>query len=996
MILVALGMVIIGVAVVAYSFVVAAGDKKLENEQVKEEHIGTLKQRVRSLKGKRHFLQGEIDKVSEDALITQKELQDQKQRALTLEKELARREDWVNHEARRLEKIEEELKDLREKVMQKDKDLEREFSKNVALTRELRQASDRINELEADSEDKDKEIAVFKEKIEKYSKEVVEYAKSINELKRKLQNSDWVAKDEYNELKKDYEALSREIEEKKKYLLAKDQEIAGLKELNDSMQLQLKNKSEAVLEQEGLSEESASAVGSEPEEILSQENTSIEVVPEQGEDKQWPEVKEEVSQPVKEEVSLDLSKVRNIGIIAHIDAGKTTLTERVLFYTGKSHKIGEVHDGQAQMDWMKQEQERGITITSAATTCFWNDTKINIVDTPGHVDFTAEVERSLRILDGAVVVFCAVGGVEAQSETVWRQSEKYNVPKIAFINKMDRMGANFFQVLKDIENNLQANAVPIEIPIGAENDFRGVIDLIEMKAYIYDEKTLGKDFSVEDIPDDCSEMAGIYRHSMLEKVSAVDESLMEKYLNNESSISADELKSAIRKGTVANKFIPVLCGSALKNKGVQKLLDTITEYLPSPVDLPYIEGNKADDSKEIVKVASSVNEPFAALAFKVQIDPHVGKLVYFRVYSGMLSAGSYVLNATKGKKERISRILQMHANQKENIRTIYAGDIGAAVGLTNTVTGDSICDPSRPVILESIEFPVPVVSISISPRSRQDQDKLNKAIMKLLEEDPTFSVSTNEETREIILSGMGELHLEIIVDRLKHEFKVDAEISQPKVAYKEAIKESAEAEYKHVKQTGGRGQYGHVIMEIAPASRGQGLIFENKIKGGAIPGSYIPAIEKGIIDIMNRGVYAGYPIVDVRVTLLDGSFHEVDSSELAFKTAAIGCFKEMFSKANPTFLEPCMSIEVLVPEGYVSSLVGNICSRRGKILNIEDKGNQKIIYAEAPLSEMFGYSQAFRSLSSGRATFSMSFVRYEEVPSEIAEKIIEEKKKEKK
>ncbi|MDD5070533.1 MAG: elongation factor G [Candidatus Omnitrophica bacterium] len=694
-------------------------------------------------------------------------------------------------------------------------------------------------------------------------------------------------------------------------------------------------------------------------------------------------------------VEIELDKVRNIGIIAHIDSGKTTVSERILFYTGKSHKIGEVHDGKAQMDWMKQEQERGITITSAATTCFWNKIRINIIDTPGHVDFTAEVERSLRVLDGAVVVFCAVGGVEAQSETVWRQSDKYHVPKIAFVNKMDRMGANFYNVVDDIEKNLGANPVPIQMPIGCENEFVGIIDLVTNKAYIYNNESLGKEFSEEDIPPDYLDKTKEWRHKLLEKLSSIDEVILDQYLKDESSVTADQIYSALRSGTVSNKIVPVLCGSALKNKGVQKLLDAVNAYLPSPLDVKPINAPLADDPEKIIQIKASANEPFSALAFKIQTDPHVGKLIYFRVYSGYIDAGTYVFNSTKNKKERVGRILQMHANQKENVSRLYAGDIGAAVGLTSTVTGDTLCDYQRPVILESIEFPEPVMSISIMPKSRQDQDKLNKAIMKLSDEDPTFSVATDEETKEIILSGMGELHLEIIVDRLKEEFKVSADVGQPKVAYKETILARANGEYKHSKQTGGRGQYGHVVMDIMPLDRDKGFEFTDKIKGGAIPQNYVPAVKKGVEETLKQGVFAGFPIVDVKTTLLDGSYHEVDSSELAFKVAARTCFKDMFMKASPALLEPYVSIEIITPEEHVSNLVGYICSKRGKIMNIDDKNSQKMISAEAPLSEMFGYSQNFRSLSSGRATFSLRFCRYELVPGELAQKIVEERRKEK-
>ncbi|MFA6217593.1 MAG: elongation factor G [Candidatus Omnitrophota bacterium] len=690
---------------------------------------------------------------------------------------------------------------------------------------------------------------------------------------------------------------------------------------------------------------------------------------------------------------IDLKRIRNIGIMAHIDAGKTTLTERILFYTGRTHKIGEVHEGKAQMDWMKQEQERGITITAAATTCFWKDNRITIIDTPGHVDFTVEVERSLRVLDGAIAVFCAVGGVEPQSETVWHQSDKYNVPKIAFINKMDRVGADFYGIIKSIETELGGNVVPLVIPIGNEDSFRGVVDLIEMKAYIYEDESQGKEYTVEGIPEDYLEKAEQYRHRLVEKVAAFDELLTKKYLESEASITEEELQTVIRRGTITNKMVPVLCGSAYKNKGVQKLLDTVNLYLPSPDDLPAIKGHDPQDETRVITRLADYRQPLAALAFKVQADPHMGKLVYLRIYSGILSTGTYVLNATKNKKERIGRIVRLHANQRENVDYAFAGDIVAAIGLTSTITGDTVCYPDYPILLEAIEFPVPVVSLSITPKSRADQDKLGKGLGKLTEEDPTFIVQSDEETKETILTGMGELHLEIIVDRLKHEFDVDVIVGQPKVAYRETIKESASDEYKHIKQSGGRGQYGHVAFTISPNEPGAGFEFINSIKGGAIPKSFIPAVEKGVIETMKKGAYAGYPVVDVKVDLTDGSYHDVDSSELAFKLAARGCFKRVFLKAEPVLLEPCMAVEVSTPEEFVNSIVGNICSRRGKILNMETKGNRKIITAEAPLAEMFGYTTAFRSLSSGRANASMHFEKYEQVPSEIAQKILAEKSK---
>ncbi|UCD15070.1 MAG: elongation factor G [Candidatus Omnitrophota bacterium] len=691
---------------------------------------------------------------------------------------------------------------------------------------------------------------------------------------------------------------------------------------------------------------------------------------------------------------ISLEKVRNIGIMAHIDAGKTTVTERILFYTGRSHKIGEVHDGAAQMDWMKQEQERGITITSAATTCFWKDHRINIIDTPGHVDFTVEVERSLRVLDGAVAVFCAVGGVEPQSETVWRQSDKYSVPKLAFINKMDRVGADFFGVVKNIEADLGANAIALQIPIGAEDNFRGIIDLMEMKAYIYDDESFGKNFHVEEIPTDYIEVAKKYHHIMVEKAVELEDCLMERYLEDEDTITKEELIAVIRKGTIANKIVPVLCGSAFKNKGVQKLLDAVTFYLPSPLDIASVEGFEPSTPDKVIKRKPADEEPFSALAFKVQSDPHMGKLVYFRVYSGVLQAGTYVLNSTKEKRQRVGRILQMHANERESRQDIFAGDIAAAVGLDRTVTGDTLCTEDAPIVLEAIEFPAPVMSISIKPQSRPDQDKLGKGLSKLSEEDPTFTVQTDKETEETILSGMGELHLEIIVDRLKHEFGVAALVGRPKVAYKETILKATKHEYKHIKQTGGRGQYGHVVIKISPAKPSEGFEFENKIVGGRVPKEYIPAIEKGIISAMKRGIYAGYPVVDVKVSLIDGSYHDVDSSEMAFKLAASACFKEAFMQCAPVLLEPYMSIEVTTPQEFVGGIVGDICSRRGKVLGMELKASQQVVCAQAPLSEMFGYATGLRSLSSGRANYSMHFEKYVEVPFEIAEKIIAEKQRE--
>jgi elongation factor G len=645
------------------------------------------------------------------------------------------------------------------------------------------------------------------------------------------------------------------------------------------------------------------------------------------------------------------------------------------------------------MDWMKQEQERGITITAAATTCFWKEYRINLIDTPGHVDFTVEVERSLRVLDGAVAVFCAVGGVEPQSETVWHQSNKYNVPKLAFINKMDRTGADFFGALKGIEEQLGGNAIPLEIPCGQEDTFAGVVDLLEMKAYIYQEETQGKDYRIEEIPADLAEAAQAYRKVLLEKAAAFDEALTKKYLEAPDTITKEELIQAIRKGTVSNRAVPVLCGAAFKNKGVQKLLDAVTMFLPSPLDVTAVKGHLPDDANQNLERKPDYKEAFSGLAFKVQADPHMGKLVYVRVYSGVLSTGTYVLNSTKNKKERVGRIVQMHANLRENVEYAFAGDIVACVGLDHTVTGDTLCDPDNPILLEAIQFPTPVVSLSISPKSRSDQDKLGKALARLTEEDPTFIVSSDEETKETLLTGMGELHLEIIVDRLKTEFGVEAVVGQPKVAFRETILQKAEAEGKYIRQTGGRGQYGHVVIEVSPNEAGKGFEFINSIKGGAIPQSFIPAVEKGIIEAMGKGVYAGFPVVDVKVELLDGSYHEVDSSEMAFKIAGSMAFKEAFLKSQPVLLEPSMSLEVATPEEFVNGAVSYICSRRGKILNIDVKGKQKIVSAEAPLSEMFGYATGFRSLSSGRANATMEFDKYVQVPQEIAKEICEAKKK---
>jgi len=683
---------------------------------------------------------------------------------------------------------------------------------------------------------------------------------------------------------------------------------------------------------------------------------------------------------------IPLERYRNIGIMAHIDAGKTTTTERILYYTGVSHKIGEVHDGAATMDWMAQEQERGITITSACTTCSWNDHQINIIDTPGHVDFTIEVERSLRVLDGAVGVFCAVGGVEPQSETVWRQADRYHVPRIAFVNKMDRTGAEFFRVVDEISERLGHNAVPLNLPIGAEDQFKGVVDLVRMKAIVWKDEAMGAMYDVTDIPDDLADQAEEYREKLIEAVSMIDDSLMEKYLEGE-EISEDELKAAIRQGVIDIAIIPVLCGTAFKNKGVQTLLDAVVDYLPSPLDVPAIKGHVEGAEGEVER-KSSDDEPFAALAFKVMSDPFVGSLTYFRVYSGVLESGSYVLNSVKGKKERVGRLLQMHANERKEIKEVRAGDIGAAVGLKLTTTGDTLCDEGNPIVLERMEFPDPVISVAIEPKTKADQEKMGVALSKLAAEDPSFRVHTDEETGQTIISGMGELHLEIIVDRMKREFKVEANVGKPQVAYRETIRQSVKAEGKFVRQSGGRGQYGHVWIELEPLEPGSGYEFVDKIVGGVVPREYIPAVDKGIQEAMENGVLAGYPVVDIRATLYDGSYHDVDSSEMAFKIAGSMAFKEGAANASPVLLEPIMKVEVVTPEEYMGDIVGDLNRRRGRVQGMNDRGNAKVVDAEVPLAEMFGYATQLRSLSQGRANYTMQFDHYEEVPANVAKEVI--------
>jgi elongation factor G len=680
-----------------------------------------------------------------------------------------------------------------------------------------------------------------------------------------------------------------------------------------------------------------------------------------------------------------LERTRNIGIMAHIDAGKTTTTERILYYTGINYKIGEVHEGTATMDWMVQEQERGITITSAATTCFWRDHRINIIDTPGHVDFTIEVERSLRVLDGAVAVFCSVGGVEPQSETVWRQADKYRVPRIAFINKMDRVGADFFRGVRMIRERLRANAVPIQLPIGAEETFRGIIDLLTMKAILWDDDSLGARYRTEEIPAELAEAAEKYREELLEAVADSDESVLEKYLDG-SEISEAEIRRVVRRATLDIKIIPVLCGAAFKNKGVQPLLDAVVDFLPAPTDVPAVQGTNPH-TDQIETRPPDDNAPFAALAFKIMTDPFVGTLTFFRVYSGIVESGSYVFNSTKGKKERIGRLLKMHANKREDIKEVYAGDIAAAVGLRDSTTGDTLCDENQPVVLEAIEFPAPVISIAIEPKTKTDQEKLGVSLQKLATEDPSFRVATDRETGQTIISGMGELHLEIIVDRLLREFKVDAHVGKPQVAYKETVRRAMEREGKFVRQTGGRGQYGHVVLRVEPLPAGKGFEFADATKGGVVPREYISAVERGVRDATENGPLAGYPMVDVKVTLLDGSYHEVDSSEIAFKIAGSMAFKDASSKASPVILEPIMAVEVVVPEEFMGEVIGNLSGRRGKIQGMDARAGAQVITAQVPLAEMFGYATDLRSMSQGRATYTMQFSHYEPVPQPISEEI---------
>ncbi|PIS40493.1 MAG: elongation factor G [Candidatus Kerfeldbacteria bacterium CG08_land_8_20_14_0_20_43_14] len=685
-----------------------------------------------------------------------------------------------------------------------------------------------------------------------------------------------------------------------------------------------------------------------------------------------------------------LEDTRNIGIIAHIDAGKTTVSERILFYTGKKHKIGEVHEGEAEMDWMEQEKERGITITAAATTCFWKDKLINIIDTPGHIDFTVEVQRSLRVLDGGVVVFDGVAGVESQSETVWHQAEKFGVPRICFINKMDRMGADFYYDIKSIHERLTTKAHPLQLPIGAAETFQGIIDLFERKAIVYKDD-LGKEFEYGEVPADMKEKVEEYRHALIEAIVEQDEQLLNQYLEGKEPPIQD-LKRVLRQACIKNEIVPILCGSALKNKGVQFLLDAVIDYLPTPLEIPATKGKNPKTGEEIVCQPAD-DQPFASLVFKIAADPFVGKLAFFRVYSGILNSGSYVLNTSTGEKERIGRIVRLHANHREDVETVYAGDIAAAVGLKNTFTGHTICDPDHPVVLESISFPAPVIDLAIEPKTKADQEKMGFAIQRLAEEDPTFRVKFNEETNQTIISGMGELHLEIIVDRMKREFKVEANVGKPQVAYKETILGEAEGEGKYIRQTGGRGQYGHCWVSVKPLERGKGYEFVNEVKGGSIPQEYIQPINKGIKEALDRGIIAGYPVIDMQVTVYDGSYHEVDSSEMAFKIAGSMAVQSAFKRAKPVLLEPIMKIEVVTPEQFMGDVIGDLNSKRAQINEMRDRGNMKVIDASAPLAEMFGYATALRSMTQGRASYSMEFSHYAQVPRNVAETIIAKSQK---
>jgi elongation factor G len=1019
--------------------------------------INTLEDKVKSLREQRHMLkinQKNGDKLKKENDFLRKKIEKVKAENENFRQKIDRSEKWLKNQQDMIKKEQQPKLELEKKIKEKDKKLEEEFSKNVKAQKKLEQSDKKNQELEERIKQDNEQIKKFslnleseRKKLKEKAKLAQKYANQVTKMKEEQKQSGWVSKDEYSELKEKHDELREKLELKEKELSLKQEKVVNLDKERIKLLHRLRgeeageDKSEKVEEKpekqrdkevergkdkevrtekkkddEREDEEADGGVTQKEEKAATTEtqkntetlkeskrdksetqNTKSEK--EEEKDKEEKSEKEKAKQKKEEEEKpqrkYQLDNIRNIGIMAHIDAGKTTLTERILFCTGRSHKIGETHDGASVMDWMKQEQERGITITSAATTCNWRQKRINVIDTPGHVDFTAEVERSLRVLDGAVSVFCAVGGVEPQAEKVWFLSEKFKVPKLAFINKMDRMGADFYSVVAQMKKQLGAKPILLQIPIGKEENFKGVIDLIQMKAYYYQDELSKENFEIKDIPSDLKNQAKEVKMHLLEEIASENNQLMEKYLKSPDSIEEAELKQAIRTSVLACRLVPVFCGTALKNKGVQSLLDGIVDYLPSPANLPPVEGVLPDDKEMVVKRKISDSESFSALAFKVQTDKHIGKLVYIRVYSGVLKQGTYVYNVTKGKKERVSRILQMHANQREARQAVFTGDIAAVVGLGDTLTGDTLSNLEDPIILESIEFSEPVVSISVKPKSRSDQDKLSKALAKLSNEDPTFKASTNRETSETILSGMGELHLDIIVNRLKEEFGVEVEVGEPKVAYRETISASTKQEYKHIKQSGGRGQYAHVILDLSPNEKGKGFNFTNSIKGGAIPAGFIPAVEKGVVEALSEGVYAGYPVIDVKVNLADGSFHEVDSSEMAFKIAARQCFKKAFMDCKPSLLEPIMDLEVITPEDYLSNVVSYISSKRGNVLGVDPKGKQKVIQSEVPLSEMFGYVTDLRSLTNGRANCSMQLKKYAPVPDKIAQKVIETKKEEK-
>ncbi len=1025
MIILITGLVLTSVVLVFYSLS-DSSPKDLPKKQ-KRMSKSSLYQKINSLEGKVKVLrqgryqlktkQEDGNRLRKENDSLQKEIERIRAENKKFRHKVERNQKWLKNQEEMIKKEQEPKLELEAKIKQKDKRLEEEFSKNVKVEKALNQAKKRNDDLENKikiNEQQIKELStdldLQRKKLKEKSESAQKYANQVAKMKEEQKQSGWVSKDDHSELKEKYDELKEKLRLKEKKMKLKEEKIINLDKERMKLVHQLKGQDAEADKSEirnlKFEKDREAATTEAPEEEEKREKTEIRnEKSETAEEELKAEKKEEkLDKKTEKQLKEDqekpqrkyrLENIRNIGIMAHIDAGKTTLTERILFYTGRSHKIGETHDGASVMDWMKQEQERGITITSAATTCNWRQKRINVIDTPGHVDFTAEVERSLRVLDGAVSVFCAVGGVEPQAEKVWHFAEKFKVPKLAFINKMDRMGADFYNVVSQMKKQLGAKPILMQIPIGKEDNFEGAIDVIQMKACYYKDELKKENFTIKDIPGELAKGAKEVRKHLLEEVASDNNELMEKYIKSPDSIEETELKEAIRSSVLACRLVPVFCGTALKNKGVQPLLDGVIDYLPSPANLPPVEGVSPEDGETIIKRKIADSEPFSALAFKVQADKHIGKLVYIRVYSGILKQGTYVYNVTKGKKERVSRIVQMHANQREARQAVFTGDIAAVVGLGDTLTGDTLTNLEDPIILEPIEFSEPVVSISVKPQSRSDQDKLSKALAKLSNEDPTFKAATNRETSETILSGMGELHLDIIVNRLKEEFGVEVEVGEPKVAYRETISAETKQEYKHVKQSGGRGQYAHVILELAPNEKGKGFSFSNSIKGGAIPAGFIPAVEKGVVEALSEGVYAGYPVIDVKVNLADGSFHEVDSSEMAFKIAARQCFKKAFLNCKPSLLEPIMDLEVITPEDYVSNVVSYISSKRGNVLGIDPKGKQKMIQSEVPLSEMFGYVTDLRSLTNGRANCSMQLKKYASVPDKIAQKVIEAKKTEK-